>query len=174
MILDLREFDDFPAQTVITASPGEFSPFADSVIRVEETTVDLAIQKAGEEYFCQGRAKARVVMECARSSRVCHELSGKTDFVVSSRPQSDEQSDVIDDEEYVYFQGSDFRVDITEPIRQVLILAVPLKPLCAETCRGLCASCGANLNETGCDCKRDNTDPRWEGLKGFLPEDERK
>jgi uncharacterized metal-binding protein YceD (DUF177 family) len=66
MILDLREFDDFPAQTVITASPGEFSPFADSVIRVEETTVDLAIQKAGEEYFCQGRAKARVVMECAR------------------------------------------------------------------------------------------------------------
>jgi uncharacterized protein len=81
---------------------------------------------------------------------------------------------VIDDEEYVYFQGSDFRVDITEPIRQVLILAVPLKPLCAETCRGLCASCGANLNETGCDCKRDNTDPRWEGLKGFLPEDERK
>ncbi len=45
-------------------------------------------------------------------------------------------------------------LDLTEVIRQHILLAVPMKPLCHTNCAGLCPQCGANLNETTCHCTR--------------------
>jgi uncharacterized protein len=59
-------------------------------------------------------------------------------------------------------------VDLTEDVRQMVTLSVPLKLLCKEECKGLCPHCGANRNERSCDCKEEQTDPRWEGLQGLL------
>ena len=58
-------------------------------------------------------------------------------------------------------------IDIAEDIRQSILLAVPLKLLCRETCKGLCPSCGQNLNEGECSCKSELTDSRWEKLRKF-------
>ena len=44
-------------------------------------------------------------------------------------------------------------IDITEDIRQELMLDYPLKPLCSLSCKGLCLKCGKNLNEGQCGCK---------------------
>jgi len=41
-------------------------------------------------------------------------------------------------------------------LREQFQLALPMKPLCAESCRGLCPECGANLNRANCGC-----DPKW-------------
>ena len=57
-------------------------------------------------------------------------------------------------------------------MREQLYLALPMKPLCREDCRGLCAECGANLNLTTCGCARRWEDPRLAGLRALL--DERK
>ena len=43
-------------------------------------------------------------------------------------------------------------LDLTEAVRQYVSTALPLQPLCASTCRGLCTTCGKNLNEGPCDC----------------------
>ena len=45
-------------------------------------------------------------------------------------------------------------------------LNVPMKPLCRKTCAGLCAACGANLNDGPCGCEA-ATDPRWGALAGL-------
>jgi uncharacterized protein len=45
-------------------------------------------------------------------------------------------------------------------IAEQVILALPTQPLCAESCRGLCASCGANLNRESCCCVAPTGDPR--------------
>jgi len=44
-------------------------------------------------------------------------------------------------------------VDITDDIRQEIILNYPIKPICKSNCQGLCPQCGRNLNEGKCDCK---------------------
>jgi uncharacterized protein len=44
-------------------------------------------------------------------------------------------------------------------------MAVPMKPLCREECRGLCATCGEDLNVTECGCAAQAEDPRWEPLR---------
>ncbi len=48
-----------------------------------------------------------------------------------------------------------------------LELAEPIRVVCSETCKGLCGTCGANLNTTECDCEASTVDPRWEALKVF-------
>lgn len=45
------------------------------------------------------------------------------------------------------------QIDVGEEIRQAMVLALPLKPLCKENCKGFCPSCGTNLNVNACGCK---------------------
>jgi uncharacterized protein len=60
-------------------------------------------------------------------------------------------------------------LDITELVRQHLVLAVPMAPLCRPDCRGLCPTCGADRNEGDCGCSADAVDPRLEALRRFRP-----
>ncbi|MDI6802347.1 MAG: DUF177 domain-containing protein [Bacteroidota bacterium] len=55
-------------------------------------------------------------------------------------------------------------IDIAEDVRQYILLAIPIKILCSENCKGLCSSCGIDLNENKCKCDNNTYDPRWETL----------
>jgi len=55
-------------------------------------------------------------------------------------------------------------LDLTEAIRQYVLMATPMKPLCQEDCAGLCSNCGQNLNQGTCNCAREGVDPRWSEL----------
>ncbi len=54
-------------------------------------------------------------------------------------------------------------------VREHLLLAVPMVPLCTPTCRGLCPQCGANWNQTTCTCSQSTIDPRLAPLQQFRP-----
>jgi len=56
-------------------------------------------------------------------------------------------------------------VDIGPMVREELSLAMPEFPECRADCRGLCPSCGVNLNEATCECGSSEPDPRWETLR---------
>lgn len=59
-------------------------------------------------------------------------------------------------------------IDIAEDVRQYILLAIPIKILCSENCRGLCPSCGIDLNENQCKCNSDTPYPRWEALSKLI------
>jgi uncharacterized protein len=59
-------------------------------------------------------------------------------------------------------------LDLTEVVRQNLLLTVPMSALCSPQCRGLCPDCGANLNEGSCGCQREEGDPRLAALRDLL------
>jgi uncharacterized protein len=56
-------------------------------------------------------------------------------------------------------------LDLTEAVRQYIILSMPMQPLCQADCAGLCPVCGQNLNVQPCRCAVDDTDPRWAVLQ---------
>ena len=58
------------------------------------------------------------------------------------------------------------QIDIMDMIRQELVLALELKPLCSQSCRGFCQYCGINLNEKQCDCRPPGSSP-FEALKNL-------
>jgi len=62
----------------------------------------------------------------------------------------------IDDETGSYSISEEHILDLGEVVRQYLILALPMKPLCRLDCAGLCSVCGANLNQGSCNCYSQN------------------
>jgi len=59
-------------------------------------------------------------------------------------------------------------LDLGEIVREQLLLNIPMRPLCGESCKGLCPHCGANLNETTCGCEQKSIDPRMKALEKLL------
>ncbi len=55
-------------------------------------------------------------------------------------------------------------IDMSDDVRQTVLLAVPLKLLCSDHCKGLCPHCGMNFNLGTCTCTESVVDPRWEQL----------
>jgi uncharacterized protein len=166
MILHLREFETFPVHRSLKGDPDKIRMDFEGVVRVNDVDLELSIQKSGDEFYCQGTANASVKLTCSRClAEFDRKLSNATDFIICSREWHENNRDAIDNEDYVYFQGGDLTADLTDIVRQTLIIALDLKPLCSESCRGICCHCGADLNKESCTCKQATLDGRWEGLK---------
>lgn len=64
------------------------------------------------------------------------------------------------------------QLDLTESVREGIMLALPTYPVCRETCKGVCLHCGKNLNTETCSCAVGGGSPFGEALQGFAPEQE--
>ena len=95
------------------------------------------------------------------------ELPVDASFDVRYLPQSentgDEREVEEDDLSDAFYR--DEQIDLGQLMEEQFYLALPMKPLCREDCKGLCASCGTNLNEATCDCQVRWEDPRLAGLE---------
>ncbi len=119
------------------------------------------ITNAGDVLLLKAVLKAQVHRTCGRCLK---EFDGETEAEVIEKfyPASAEN---IEKDAFVY--DTDV-LDITEPLREGLLLAEPLQALCKPDCRGLCPQCGADLNEGDCGCDRFSIDPRLAALKQFI------
>ncbi len=61
-------------------------------------------------------------------------------------------------------------LDLGEAIREEVVLSQSLLALCRTDCKGLCPQCGTNLNESSCQCSREEADPRWDALRALNQE----
>ncbi|UCD95185.1 MAG: DUF177 domain-containing protein [Candidatus Zixiibacteriota bacterium] len=168
MNLDLREFDAFPAEVSLDFEADSADFGIEGVSFRDLMSVRMTIQKVVEEYYCQGYVAVSVEEECSRCLEMFDsELSGDLTFIV----KTDEGEAVMATDtraEIVHVRSGEPVVEMNELIRQTLILSIPLKPLCSPECRGLCPSCGVNLNEETCTCKTEEIDDRWEGLSDLM------
>ena len=67
-----------------------------------------------------------------------------------------------DNEETYPLDGD--QIDLEPLVRDAVLLELPLAPLCADDCQGLCPVCGVNRNVTSCTCAAEARDPRWSAL----------
>lgn len=72
-------------------------------------------------------------------------------------------SSLNDEENDDYILVEDMRLDIEELTSEDIYLALPAKILCKDDCKGVCMTCGADLNDGPCGCEKE-IDPRWAGL----------
>lgn len=75
-----------------------------------------------------------------------------------------------EDSEIVPFDG--VTIDLTEPIRETLIINEPSQVLCQDDCKGLCVHCGANNNVSPCSCESFVVDPRLAVLRTLLDKED--
>lgn len=73
----------------------------------------------------------------------------------------------VDEEELNvhYLSPETDKIDLSADTIEYSKLSIPLKVLCDENCKGLCPRCGTDLNETTCDCEKENSNPIWDQLQ---------
>jgi uncharacterized protein len=76
---------------------------------------------------------------------------------------NEELSVTVAEAEVGYYQGDGLVLE--DVLREQVLLAVPLKVVCREDCKGLCPTCGKNRNTEPCSCAATLGDPRWSALK---------
>lgn len=128
----------------------------------QEIQLHFEINKVGHEIFVKTTFNTTTTLECDRClTPFTFDIKQTIDLVLTHDKQ------IMDKEEediYLITEGMT-KVDITESIRQNLLLALPVKKICSDNCQGLCPQCGQNLNMNLCNCKHETIDPRWEALK---------
>jgi uncharacterized protein len=110
----------------------------------------------GDAVHVRGRLDARLGVECSRClERFAFPVDRQLDlFYLPRLPrQQEEEEDVeLQDRDLVVAYYAAGRIDVGDAVREQLILALPMKRLCREGCRGLCPVCGGNRNERDCGC----------------------
>ena len=127
---------------------------------VEPLEVEVRYYRAGEEIYFEGRYSTVVEGTCGR----CVEsftlpVAAPFEFVLTRAQPTDAAQELHTDDLALSFYSGD-EIDVAPLIGEQLLLALPTRAVCREDCRGLCPSCGTNLNTDPCACKPAPADPR--------------
>lgn len=136
---------------------------------------DFFIQRHRRDVLVKGRVGGEVRLQCSRClADLPFKVESAFDISFEGGAGSDtEKENEKEKEKESELSPSDLevmplregKIDLREVIAEQVHLAIPFKPLCTDTCRGLCSRCGANLNLQDCGCVSPGLDPRWEALK---------
>ena len=84
----------------------------------------------------------------------------QVDEVFQHDPRIDDAVEIVGDQ-----------IDLAPIVREYALLELPDAPLCRDDCAGICPECGADMNESPCDCDTDVRDLRWSALEGLRLDD---
>jgi uncharacterized protein len=130
---------------------------------IEPVIVEVEAQPMGTGVLVRGRIRSAVRRECRRCVKpVDHPIDEPVDLLFE--PLQSEEEEELAGEVYALPARGD-QLDLSEPIREQLLLHVPDFVVCDEACRGLCPQCGSDLNETDCNCVPTSVPGPWDALK---------
>lgn len=171
MLLDLSQMRGERDRLQRTYAPDAFEPDEDYRV-VQPVSLALDIYKKNSEVTLVGRVATVLQLECGRCLEP-YSLPVEASFDLLFLPHRDNagegEIEIEEDDLNTAFYRDD-TIDLGQLMREQFCLAVPMKPLCREECRGLCAHCGTNLNSSSCTCADTWVDPRLEGLRALMPE----
>jgi DUF177 domain-containing protein len=127
--------------------------------------VNAEVEKSSRQIFLRAQVAARAKFQCDRCLDMFDRSLTTGYKAVYMWNTNDAHAGEMDD---VHFLTRDTNIiNISDDVKQYLLLSVPLKLLCNDNCAGLCPSCGKNLNHVAggkCNCTEEKMDPRWESL----------
>jgi uncharacterized protein len=136
---------------------------------LEPLQLDITAAKEFDHIRVHGRVGTRVRFTCSRCLAEFETdiVSEFTVFYSKATEIALEEEVSLTEEDLVSAPYDGDYIDFTREIEEQVVLEVPIKPLCREDCRGLCVTCGADLNAGECDCSRSCTGFAFSALKDF-------
>ena len=139
----------------------------DAAGEVEEQRLHVrcTLEGAGERVRVAGEIRGSAQSHCHRCL-AAFERAVEAQFTLLLQHGGESDADDV----LVIPETAD-EVDVSDFVREAVILEEPIRVLCRSDCRGLCSQCGQDLNVATCDCVPP-PDPRWDALKRLAPERE--
>jgi uncharacterized protein len=169
LVLDTRELGRRPGsmRELQLSAPAPAGLGIEDLIGVPvgaELALDLRLESVMDGVLVTGTVMAPVSGECGRClTAVSDELAVPVQELFLYPEAS---ADHDEDDELPALVGD--LLDLGPALRDAVVLALPLTPLCREDCQGLCATCGERLDDLPEDHSHDTTDARWGALAGLL------
>jgi uncharacterized protein len=171
LLLDLSQMREARDRVDRTFSPSVLPAGGDDEFRVQ-APVHLAFDlfKDGAQFHLVGFVRTTLALSCGRClDEIELPVDLPFDLLYLPHAQNAGEGEVeVEDDDLTTAFYRDEQIDLGHLVLEQLYLAVPMKPLCRESCRGLCPECGTNLNTGTCSCGREWVDPRLEGLRVLL------
>jgi len=151
-------------------APHELALDDERVKLIEPAEVSGRVRQQGSRSHVSGLVTARVQAECDRclkSVELPIDSNFKLEYVTAEEYRAQQAIELTEEDlDLSVFDGE--AIDIDELVKEELLLAVPDHVLCSESCKGICAVCGANKNSVECGCEAREIDPRWAELKKLV------
>src|SRR5918912_4451602 len=166
MKLDLTRYRQPVSHFGRTFQPAEVGGDADTYQIVEPVELEFDIHKDKDKFRLVGRVRAELELTCSRCVepyRFPIDAEFDQRYLPSSAASDQAETEVGDDDLETSYYADD-QIDLNQLMREQFYLALPMKPLCREDCKGLCPQCGTNLNANTCDCEPGWVDPRLAAL----------
>jgi uncharacterized protein len=170
MLLDLTRYRQPEAHFSRTFQPEEVAQQGDAYRIVAPIALDFDILKDKARFRLVGTARTELELGCSRCLepfRLPIDLSFDQRFLPATEMATEHEREVEEDDFEISYYRDD-QIDLNELLREQFYLALPMKPLCTEACKGLCPQCGINLNTGTCTCAARWEDPRLAPLKGLV------
>jgi len=166
MFLDLSQMRGTRDRVDRIYQPSSFDPEEGAYRVTENVRLSFDVLKEHTRFRLVGTVSTALELLCSRCLEP-YRLPLEVAFDLMYLPQRENvgegETEVGEDDLGTAYYRDD-TIDLSGLMREQFYLALPMKPLCTDTCRGLCPSCGANLNESACECEPRRVDPRLEGL----------
>jgi uncharacterized protein len=173
MKLDLTQIRQAETPFTATYAAGELAAADQEYVVTDPVVLVMTIHKDKERFRLAGVVRTTLELACSRCVEP-YALSVEQAFDLRYVPQKDAgdfvEREIDADDMSVAFYEED-AIDVRQLIEEQLYLALPMKPLCRPECRGLCGTCGKNLNQDVCGCTDVWMDPRLEALKTLISTD---
>lgn len=166
--LDLNELERRGSLAIEAEIPPDAALLEGAELDVAEGTtlvVEGTASRTGSgQVLVRGILRAALAKQCRRCLKDLP-VDFREEFAVLFAPP--EEVDPEEDHEIRPLEPDGSRLDLSDAIREEVVLVAPTYFLCREDCRGLCPQCGVDLNETDCDCTFEARDPRWDALRAL-------
>jgi uncharacterized protein len=162
LLLDVGQMRDAEARIERTFAAGVL-PTDETICRITVPVhLSVTVRKDRTQFRLVGRVKTAIELAC---SRCLEAFSMPVDeaFDVLYLPHTPEgagEERAVEDDDLTTGFYEDNVIDLGQLMQEQCYLAVPMKPLCKEDCRGLCSECGTNFNTASCECRLSWVDPR--------------
>jgi uncharacterized protein len=126
--------------------------------------VEGRLSSAGpSRFYFSGRVAGETNVPCRRClTEVGVSVDEEAHFIYSSQGE-----DSADDPDVYAFDAASSRLDLKPAIRETWLLTVPGFAECRDDCKGLCPTCGIDLNTGTCDCVPAAAESRWDALRSI-------
>jgi len=133
-------------------------------------TARLKIERIGPEVIVRGDLTATATLQCSRCLKNYYRIiSVPVDVVyhpVEELKGEDTHEIKIEELDLDFYSGEE--LDLIDLLKEQIVLNMPMKPLCTDSCKGICPKCGTDLNVDKCKCNIQNIHLRFESLKKLL------